>query len=194
MPAQPEVMRNRCALALGASGYPEAIADLRVTPCKEIRMLKIRLLQAVCTVAMLASVPAFAQTNTPKTSSMPAAAGQQAAPDKTAAPAKTSMAPAEKDGLGVPGHNKGMHRTAMTHRDRAMRSGKTDASQDSAVDKLNEQSYSAAEKGQAFAANGSDKTSTDMMKSSGSGSMKKSGSGMSGSGMSGSGATGGTKQ
>lgn len=155
-------------------------------------MLKTSLLQAVCTVAMFAAVPAFAQTNTPKdTNSMPGAAGQQAAPHKTSAPAdKTSMAPADKDGLGVPGHSQGTHRTAMTHHNRAMRSAKTDTSQDSTVDQLNEKSYSAAENGQAFAANGSDKASTGMTKSSGSGSMNKSGSGMSGSGMSGSGMSG----
>ena len=156
-------------------------------------MLKIRLLQAVCTVAMLGAVPAFAQSNTRADSAPPA--GQQAMPANTntaGSDSKTSMAPAGKDGLGMPGHGQtmhhtmhhSMHRSAMTHRDRAMHGSKTDASQDPTVDQLNNQSYQAAQKGQAFTGSGSDTSheSGDMNKMSGHG---MSGHGMSGHGMSG---------
>lgn len=168
-------------------------------------MLKIRLLQAVCTIAMLGAVPAFAQSSTPGSTAAPA--GQQAMPNDTNSSAPSS----DKDGLGVSGHSHSMHRSAMTHRNRAMHSAKTDTSQDSTIDQLNDQSYQAAQKGQTFAGNGSDtgNGSGGMSNMSGSGGMSgsgpagngasgggaanggMSGGGMSGGGMSGSGAAGG---
>ena len=175
-------------------------------------MQKIRLLQAVCTVAMLAAVPAFAQSNmTPDAAGnarMPDTADHQATPGKTSmsdskdnmapmnkatnktsmAPAndganKTSMAPA-KDGLGVsaPEDSHATHRSTMAH-SMGMKHGKTTASQDNAVNNLNDQSYQAAQKGEAFGGRGSDAASSDMAKPSGSGSMNDmSGGSMSGSG------------
>ena len=187
-------------------------------------MQKIRLLQAVCTVAMLAAVPAFAQSNmTPDAAGnarMPDTADHQATPGKTSmsdskdnmapmnkatnktsmAPAndganKTSMAPAKdggdktsmapaKDGLGVSAteDSHATHRSTMAH-SMGMKHGKTTASQDNAVNNLNDQSYQAAQKGEAFGGRGSDAASSDMAKPSGSGSMNDmSGGSMSGSG------------
>ncbi|HEY1410496.1 MAG TPA: hypothetical protein VGF36_00065 [Rhodopila sp.] len=163
-------------------------------------MLKIRLLQAVCTVAMLGAVPAFAQSNMPQSNmhgSAAAPAGQQAMPDNNKDSANGNTASSDKDGLGVPSHGPKSHRMAMSHRDRAMHSSsKTDTSQDSTIDQLNNQSYQAAQQGQTFAGNGSGNmsggASTGMSKSGGSGSMANmSGSGSSPNGMSGSGSAGG---
>jgi hypothetical protein len=158
-------------------------------------MLKIRLLQAVCTVAMLGAVPAFAQSNMPQSNmhgSAAAPAGQQAMPDNNKGSAANGDT-ASSDGLGVSGHGQKSHRMAMTHRDRAMHSSsKTDTSQDSTIDQLNNQSYQAAQQGQTFAGNGSGNmsggASSGMSNSGGSGSMSNmSGSGSSPNSMSGSG-------
>jgi hypothetical protein len=89
-------------------------------------MAKMRLLQVTCTVAMLAAAPVLAQ-NSPQTG--------DAAP--MAAPA------------GEPSNK--MHH----HHAGAMHSSKGDRSQDAIVDKLNEQSYQAAQQGQPFSASGS---------------------------------------
>ena len=157
-------------------------------------MLKIRLLQAVCTIAMLGAVPAFAQSNTQGSTAAPAA--QQAMPGNTstsASDSKTGAASSDKDGLGVSSHGHAMHRSAMTHRDRAMHaSSKTDTSQDSTIDQLNNQSYQAAQKGQGFAGNGSsaDNGSSGMSGNMSGGGM--SGNGSAGNGMSGSGAANGS--
>jgi hypothetical protein len=166
-------------------------------PGKEIRMLKIRLLQAVCTVAMLGAVPAFAQSNMPQSNmhgSAAAPAGQQAMPDNNSGSAANGdTASSDKDGLGVSGHGKKSHRMAMSHRDRAMHSSsKTDTSQDSTIDQLNNQSYQAAQQGQTFTGNGSGNmsggASAGMSQSGGSGSMSNmSGGGSSPNGMSGGG-------
>jgi hypothetical protein len=103
-------------------------------------MLKTRLLQAVCTVAMLAAVPAFAQSNTPGSVAPPGADN------------KAGMAPADNTGAGGPAadDSHATHRSARGHRSGAMHSGKSATSQDAAVDRLNEQSYQAAQKGEAF--------------------------------------------
>jgi hypothetical protein len=88
-------------------------------------MAKARLLQAVCTVAMLAAAPAFAQTN---------------------------MQPAD------PGSDQSTSATShSTHRSAghagATRGGR-DSSQNAAVDRLNDQSFQAAQQGQPFSAPG----------------------------------------
>jgi hypothetical protein len=130
-------------------------------------MLKTRLLQAVCTVAMLAAVPAFAQSNTP-----PAGTGSTG---PGGADNKAGMMPADNTGSGGPtaDDSHATHRSARGHRGAAMHTGKGAASQDSAVDQLNDQSYAAAQKGQAFTGGGggSDQGSAGMTKPGGSGDM-----------------------
>jgi hypothetical protein len=133
-----------------------------------MKMTKSRLLQAVCTVAMLAAAPAFAQ-NTPADTTGPNgtanATQHQAMPnggamsDSGGGMKNGSMEPANKMGstVGSASESQPTHRSAMAHADRAMR-GKTDTSQDAAVNRLNDQSYQAAEKGQAFSANDSNTT------------------------------------
>jgi hypothetical protein len=114
-------------------------------------MAQARLLQAVCTVALLAAAPAFAQTATPP-------AGASATP-RSAAP--SSMAPAEKMGTSSDsGASADTHRSTMNgHRMGAMH-GRTDTSQNAAVDQLNEQSYQAAQNGQAFSVTDSGSSGT----------------------------------
>jgi hypothetical protein len=91
-------------------------------------MAKMRLLQVTCTVAMLAAGPVLAQNST-----------SDAAP--TAAPAGEHA-----------------HKMAGHHHTGAMHSSKGDRSQDAMVDKLNEQSYQAAQQGQPFSAPGAGET------------------------------------
>jgi hypothetical protein len=86
-------------------------------------MANARLLQAVCTVAMLAAAPAIAQTDT--------------APASTGAGSSGTMST----------HS---HRSAMAGHSTKMMHGKSDSSQDAAVNQLNDQSYQAAQRGQAF--------------------------------------------
>jgi hypothetical protein len=160
-------------------------------------MLKIRLLQAACTVAMLAAVPAFAQSNTPVTSDGTAAApaDHQATPDKTSmSDSKSTMSPGDKNGDSA-GHANHARRTAMAHPAGTMHSSRTDTSQNSTIDQLNDQSYQASQKGEALGGRGTDSASSDMAKPAaarpnGTGSMND----MSGGSMSGSGTAGtGTK-
>ena len=145
-------------------------------------MAKTRLLQAVCTVAMLAAVPAFAQN-----AGTPGSNGQPAPTDQQPVPGNSSMAPANNGAAGTSSQGSmdhSTHRSAMGHRHGA-------ASQDEAVDRLNEQSYEAAQKGQAFSASGSDNGSGGMMAPSGPGSQNgTSGGSMPCNGATGSGATG----
>lgn len=114
-------------------------------------MAKTRLLPAVCTIAMLAAVPAFAQ-NTPATP----------APDA----GNSKMAPANDEGSAGATHgspmNEGrtMHHSSMGHH--AMQS-RNATSQDAEVDRLNQESYEAAQKGQVFSANGSDASGSGTM-------------------------------
>ena len=105
-------------------------------------MAKTRLLQAVCTVAMLASVPAFAQSNTPP--------GDIRGAHESMAKHAGNLAPAEKMRSG-PHDTMRAHRSAMEHKSRAMHE-RSDSSQNPAVDRLNEQSYQAAHGGRAFKA------------------------------------------
>ncbi|MDB5400193.1 MAG: hypothetical protein JWQ55_2211 [Rhodopila sp.] len=142
-------------------------------------MTKSRLLQAVCAVAMLAAVPALAQR---PDAGMPGANGAPnpaaARPDSTAnqkaaqnnsggmAPANdgTNMSPANNGGTGSSAsatESHSTHRSAMAHPSRAMR-GRSDTSQDAAVDRLNEQSYQSAQQGQPFSAGGSDSSPNGM--------------------------------
>ncbi|WP_428534798.1 hypothetical protein [Rhodopila sp.] len=121
-------------------------------------MLKTRLLQAACTVAMLAAVPALAQTSAPA-SNAPA--------DSTAAP--STEAPASP-GRAMGGHP--MHHSAMGH-SHAMMHGRSDTSQNADVDRLNEQSYQAAQQGQTYGGVGG----SGAMMAPSSGAMTPSGSG-----------------
>jgi hypothetical protein len=154
-------------------------------------MLKTRLLQAACTLAMLAAAPAFAQTNTPAagagTTATHSPADQQGG-NASMSDSKSSMTPANKDGMGASAKegSHATHRSAMAHPAHMMHSGKTDSSQDAAVEDLNNKSYQAAQNGAAMAAGGTDKASTGSMKSGGTGSMND----MSGGSMTGNGSTG----
>ena len=129
-------------------------------------MTKARLLQAVCTVAMLAAAPAFAQTNT-----QPATTG---ADNSVNSPTGTgsSMAPADRmgssDSSGM--STRSTHHATMGHSSGMMRS-RGDSSQNAAVDQLNEQSYQAAQRGEAFNGSGSSGSSYMGSGNMGSGSM-----------------------
>jgi hypothetical protein len=156
-------------------------------------MANTRLLQAVCTVAILAAVPAFAQTNMP-TGDI-AAGGAANNPTAHEAMPNGNMAPADRMGsphgsMGGMSSHAGMdrhseHRAAMT----AMH-GQSETSQNAAVDQLNERSYQAAHSGQAFNGTGSDMTTApsgsrsmnDMHGGSMSGSNRMGGDGGGGSG------------
>ncbi len=89
-------------------------------------MASIRLLQVACAVALLATAPAFAQSSAPGGTS-----GATTPGDMRAAPS---------------GH--AMHKSAMAHH--KMHGAQGASAQDSAVDRLNDQSYQAAQQGQAF--------------------------------------------
>jgi hypothetical protein len=131
-------------------------------------MAKARLLQAVCTVALLAAAPAFAQ----QTTTQPATTGadnsvnapvthDQTPPRPTA---QSNMAPAEKmEGMG----SHSMHHSAMSGP--SSMHARNDRSQNSAVDQLNDQSYQAAQRGQSFSA--ADSGSSGSMSPAPSGSM-----------------------
>lgn len=141
-------------------------------------MAKTRLLQAVCTVAMLAAAPAFAQN------SGAGMTGQNGAPNPAAqqgtsgtadsatsqSGAGGSMAPANSADTGSSTSATNPHmRHSATH-------SRGNAAGDEAVDRLNEQSYQAAQKGQPFSVGGSDSGSGAMSGPSG-GSMQNNGSG-----------------
>ena len=104
-------------------------------------MAKTRLLQAACTAALLAAVPALAQTNTPNSAAQPAPA--QPAPTDN-----SNMAPAHPS-HSASGEGHMTHRSAMSHSG-GMMHGRSDTSQNAAVDRLNEQSFQAAQQGQTF--------------------------------------------
>jgi hypothetical protein len=189
-------MGKRRAVAPRADRYRGATSSLPGWPRKEIKMQKIRLLQTACAVAMLAAVPAFAQSNTP-----PAAAGNAGMPDTAShratpgspsmsdskdsmAPARKSankmgMAPGEKDAQGgaADAESHSTHRSAMNHRTGMGRSGKSVETQNSAIDNLNDQSYAAAQKGEAFSGPGSSNGSDGMNRPAGSGQMNDMGGG-----------------
>jgi len=142
--------------------------------------------------AMLAAVPAFAQTNTPPAGTGNSMPDQQSMPNNKSsmAPAnKSSMAPANKDGLGASAKDDmhSTHRSAMARPTHMMHSGKADTSQNAAVDSLNEKSFQAAQNGQAAGGGTDGKASTGMMEPGGTGSMND----MSGGSMTGSGSSSG---
>ncbi|WP_428486872.1 hypothetical protein [Rhodopila sp.] len=114
-------------------------------------MAKLRLLQAACTAAMLAAVPAYAQSTKPTgdAGGANAPAAQQSMPDTTTPNTTTPNSTMGQTGSQTPTPGHRMHKSAMESH-RSMRSARTDTSQDSAVDRLNERSYQAAQQGQPF--------------------------------------------
>src|SRR5690348_2272622 len=92
-------------------------------------MEKARLLQAVCTVAVLAAAPAVAQTDT-------APASKMGSPDGSNSSSAMSTHSSHRSGMGS-------RSTGMMH-------SKADSAGDAAVDQLNDQSYQAAQRGEAF--------------------------------------------
>jgi hypothetical protein len=144
-------------------------------------MAKTGLFQAVCTVAILAAAPAFAQTNMPTGDT--AAGGAPNNPTAHEAMPGDTKAPAEKMGTGMGSH------AAMDHHSRGM--GMSHAMRDRTgnmgSDQLNDQSYQAARSGQAFNAMSSSKSSGAMTMPGTAPSMND----MQGGSMSGKGQTGG---
>jgi hypothetical protein len=111
-----------------------------------MKMVQANLLTAACTVAVLAATPVLAQSNV-----QPGDPGVRGNPNM----------PAMQDSM--PGHAgsradmDSMHRSRMDHQDSgAMRSGRM--SESAMVDRLNQQSYEAAQRGQAFGSGGSSDT------------------------------------
>jgi hypothetical protein len=104
-------------------------------------MANARLLQAVCTVAMLAAAPAIAQTDT-----APASTG---AGNSVNAPAADNASTGNGSSGTMSTHP---HGSAMAGHSTKMMHGKSSSSQDAAVNQLNDQSYQAAQRGQAFGA------------------------------------------
>lgn len=118
-------------------------------------MSKARFVQAVCTIAMLAAAPAFAQN-----------ASRMNTPSPNAQNSNPGMAPSDQSsgntgtmgGTGHPAMNSPdmtTHQTGMAPKSRGAMRGTTDTSQNAAVDQLNDQSLAAARNGQAFSGTGS---------------------------------------
>jgi hypothetical protein len=149
-----------------------------------MEMAKMGLLQAVCTVAVMAAVPAFAQTNTQPGDTGMGSSANNPSMHQNMQNNSGSMTPADRMGSSDESMGgRSMHRADMGHHG-AMH-GKTDMSQDAMVDQLNEQSYQAARSGQAFNGSGSSSGSGGMTmpNGNGSGSMNDmSGGSMSGNG------------
>jgi hypothetical protein len=135
-------------------------------------MAKAHLLHVACTVAMFAASPVFAQNNA-QTGDAAGAANTPASHD--AMPSSTAPMSTAPAGSEQPTHKMAMEKH---HHGGAMHSSKGDSSQDAMVDRLNEQSFQAAQQGQSFSGSGA-------------GTAMPSGAGM--HDMSGSGATGGGK-
>ena len=114
-------------------------------------MASTRLLQTVCTVAMLVGGSALAQPT-----KQPADTGPNTTVDKPAAHSgsRADMMGSPDKMMGRSGSHTAMephagHGSAMTHPSRPMRGG-SDTSQNDAVSRLNDQSYQAAQSGQSF--------------------------------------------
>lgn len=122
-------------------------------------MAKTHLLQAVCTVALLAAAPAFAQTNT-QMGTTGAGMGTTGAGGAPNSAMSHDMGPADSSGSGSHAAMMGKHHASMMHDSGAMHARNSDRSQDAAVDQLNDRSYQAAHQGQAFNGSG---TSGSMM-------------------------------
>jgi len=103
-------------------------------------MAKATLFKAACAAAMLAATPVLAQNSAPGTTA-PANNAPAADTGTGGAPAAHEATP----GSHMTGH---MHHSAMGEHHARSRSS-ADA-QDAAVDRLNDQSYQAAQKGEAF--------------------------------------------
>ncbi len=104
-------------------------------------MTRTFLPRAVCTVALLAAAPAFAQsTHTPP------AAGSTGSHSNMTNQAPDMMSPSDEEGSG--GSSSAMKQHAGRHD--GMMQGKGDMSADMSADQLNEQSLQAARQGQAF--------------------------------------------
>src|SRR3954471_13544929 len=118
-------------------------------------MAKARLLQTVCAVALLAAAPAFAQTDTrsattgagntpnaPMANDSTTSGGTgYTAQSSTMSPATTTDSRSEDSSAPTGGHS--TYRTAQASHSRS----RTDTSQNGEVDRLNEQSYQAAQRG-----------------------------------------------
>jgi hypothetical protein len=122
-------------------------------------MAKAGLFTAVCTVALLAAVPAFAQTGTQpgdtgpgNTVNTPAAHDQTGANGSTMSPAPNMGASADDQSSGAQSsgamNHQSTHRSAMTGR--GVMRGRDDTSQNAVVDRLNDQSFQAAQSGQTY--------------------------------------------
>lgn len=153
-------------------------------------MTKTRLLQAVCTVALLAAAPAMAQTNTQTgTTGMGGSPNNATAHDMSPNATGTRAGSMGGGSMGTSDSQASMDdgsmRHSKMHRSGAMHANKGDRSQDAAVDDLNDRSYQAAHSGQAFNGGGmsSDTGARPMGQPNGSGSMNDmSGGSMSGGG------------
>ena len=100
-------------------------------------MAKTRLLQAVCTVAMLAAAPVLAQTQTQPAGTGPDNSVNNPVADTGSTPGTMGSGTSMK---GHPGH-----RSAMSHSN-----SRYDTSQNATVDQLNDQSYQAAHSGRTY--------------------------------------------
>jgi hypothetical protein len=128
-PAQLEVMGTR-NLPTPPHGWVSTHHNLG-KPGKEMTMARATLFQAACAAAMLAATPVFAQSNNP--------AGDSGA----------ANAPVSHDATPGSHHMTGhMHHSATG--DHHAKSHMSESSGDAAVDRLNDQSYQAAQKGEAF--------------------------------------------
>jgi hypothetical protein len=159
-------------------------------------MAKARLLQAVCTVALLAAAPAFAQqtTTSPADTGPGNSVNNPVAHDTTTPRAQSNMAPAEKmdstsgGGSSAAVGSHATHHAMMGHSTGGMHA-RTDGSQNSAVDQLNDQSFQAAQRGQSFSS--SDTGAPGTMTPAGSGSLNDMSGGSSSPASSASGSGGG---
>jgi hypothetical protein len=122
-------------------------------------MAQAGLLGTVCTVALLAAAPAFAQTDTRPARTGPDStvqdntvpnnrASMPGARDSTMSPGMRADSSGAADSSGSMDHHS-THRSATLRHEGAMRGG-SDSSQNAAVDRLNEQSFQAAQNGQSF--------------------------------------------
>jgi hypothetical protein len=133
-------------------------------------MAKAHLLRAACTVAMLAASPVFAQNTQ---------TGDTAAGGAASAPATHDAMPSSTAPTSTAGSEQPTHKMAH-HHGGAMHGSKGDRSQDAMVDRLNEQSFQAAQQGQSFSVSGSGAGNT--APASGAGTHDISGSGAPGGG------------
>jgi len=153
-------------------------------------MANTRLLLTACTVALLGAAPAFAQTNTPTGDTGAGGAPNNPTAHETMPNRAGNMAPADRMGSMSDHDSRATMDSHMSHRSTMAHpmNGKSDTSQEAAVDQLNEQSYQAARSGQAFNGSGSAGNSGGMPAPRGSGTMNDmSGGSMSGHGSMGSG-------